>query len=269
MKFDIETLTTFGITYGVRIIVALLILLIGLKLISVLVNIVLKTLDNKRVDPSLKPFLSNLLTWILRICLFLVVANQVGIQTTSFIAVLGSVGLAVGLALQGSLSNFAGGVLILGLKPFKEGDVISTKGFVGTVDRINIFSTYLRQGDNQIVILPNGQLANSPITNINHEPKRRVDFLFGISYTDDISKAKLIIEKVIKEHPQSLEEPAPLIVVSELADSSVNLTVRVWVETPNYWTTKFALTEKVKIHFDQGGISIPFPQRDVHLTKPE
>lgn len=269
MKFDIETFTTFAVTYGVRIIVALIILLLGLKLISIWVNVIVKVLERKNVDPSLKPFISNLLTWILRICLFLVVANQVGIQTTSFIAVIGSIGLAVGLALQGSLSNFAGGVLILGLKPFKQGDVIRTQNFIGTVDKINIFSTRLRQADNQIVILPNGQLANSPITNVNHEPERRVDFIFGISYTDEIAKARTIIQNVIKDHSEILAEPAPAIVVNELADSSVNLSVKVWVKTPDYWSTKFALTEKIKIHFDQNGISIPFPQRDIHLIKPE
>ena len=265
MKFDIETLTTFAVTYGVRIIVALLILLIGLKIISVTVNLLMKTLDRRNVEPSLKPFLSNLLRWILRICLFLVVANQVGIQTTSFIAVLGSVGLAVGLALQGSLSNFAGGVLILGLKPFRQGDVIGAQGFVGTVDRINIFNTHLRQGDNQIVILPNGNLANSPITNINREETRRIDLIFGIAYTDDISNARTIIQNVLDGHETVLQDPPPLIVVSELADSSVNLTVRAWSKTPDFWPTKFALTEKVKIEFDKGGISIPFPQRDVHI----
>ena len=266
-KVDLEKFSTLAVTYGVRILIGLLVLFVGWKFINLIIRVLLNSLDKRNIDPSLKPFLGSILTWLLRICLLLAVASQMGIQTTSFIALLGSVGLAVGLALQGSLSNFAGGVLILGLKPFKQGDVISTQGFVGTVDQINIFSTRLRQGDNQIVILPNGQLANSPITNINREDTRRVDFVFGISYTDDIDKARAVILETIESEESALLDPPPLVVVSELADSSVNLTTRVWVKTADYWRLKFALTEKIKTNFDANSISIPFPQRDIHVLK--
>jgi small conductance mechanosensitive channel len=197
--------------------------------------------------------------------LFIAVASMVGIQTTSFIAVLGAAGLAVGLALQGSLANFAGGVLILLFKPFKVGDVIEAQGHLGVVKQIQIFNTILTTGDNRIVIIPNGPLSNGSLVNINQEPTRRIDFSFGIGYGDDIDKAKSVLEGLVGAESRILKDPAHLIAVEALADSSVNIKVRVWVNTADYWGVFFGMTETVKKTFDKEGISIPFPQRDVHM----
>ena len=192
---------------------------------------------------------------------------MIGIETTSFIAVLGAAGLAIGLALQGSLSNFAGGVLVLMFRPYKVGDFIDAQGVMGTVHEIQIFNTILKTPDNKVIIVPNGAISNGIITNFSMEATRRVDFVFGIGYSDDIAKAKATIERLISEDGRALSDPEPQIVVSELADSSVNITTRVWVNASDYWGLFFDLTEKVKLTFDQEGISIPFPQRDVHVIQ--
>ncbi len=259
-----ETAITLGMTYGPKLVLAIVTLIIGLWI----VNRIVRTADKHftaKADPTLGRFMSSLFSVILKAVLLIAVASMVGIETTSFIAVLGAAGLAVGLALQGSLSNFAGGVLILLFKPFKVGDVIDAQGYIGTVKEIQIFNTVLKTGDNRIVIIPNGQLSNNSLVNINREETRRVDFVFGIGYSDDIDKAKAVLEELVAKDERILKDPAHLIVVSALADSSVNFTVRVWVNTADYWGVNFAMQEAVKKAFDEKGISIPFPQRDVHL----
>ena len=251
-------------TYGPKLVLAILTLIIGLWII----NRVVRAADRhftSRAEPTLGQFISNVSSVLLKTILLIAVASMVGIETTSFIAVLGAAGLAVGLALQGSLSNFAGGVLILMFKPFKVGDLIEAQGFIATVKEIQIFNTILKTADNRIVIIPNGALSNGSLVNINHEPQRRVDFLFGIGYGDDIDKAKNILQTIAKADSRVLQDPEPVIVVSELADSSVNFTVRLWVNTADYWGVYFDTHEAVKKSFDQQGISIPFPQQDVHM----
>ena len=191
--------------------------------------------------------------------------SLVGIPMTSFIAILGAAGLAVGLALSGTLQNFAGGVMLLIFKPFNVGDFIEAQGFMGVVREIQIFNTILKTPDNKTIIIPNGGLSTGPMTNFSTEPTRRVDFSFGIGYSDDIDKAKSIIDGLIKNDNRILADPEPFIAVGELADSSVNFTVRVWVISEDYWGVHFDMIESVKKAFDKGGVSIPFPQTDVHL----
>lgn len=265
MSMDITVIKSFILTTGVNFLIALVVLFIGFKLSNFLVKRIEKIMDAKDVDPSLKPFLASVLSWALKICVFITAVNTAGIQTTSFVALLGTAGIAVGLALQGSLSNFAGGVLILLLKPFKVGDVIKAQGFVGTVHKITTFSTFLKTPDNQVICLPNGSLANSPIVNVNQESTRRVDFTFGIGYDDNIGDAKAILERIITSDERVLKDPAHSIVVGELADSSVNLVMKAWVNTADYWGVFFDVTEKVKLEFDLNKISIPYPQTDVHI----
>jgi small conductance mechanosensitive channel len=222
-------------------------------------------MEKNNIDASLRPFLACVISWVLKICVFITAINSAGVQTTSFIAILGTAGLAVGMALQGSLSNFAGGVLILILKPFKVGDVIKAQGFVGSVEKITTFSTFLKTPDNQVICIPNGGLANSPIVNINQESTRRVDFTFGAGYGDSISEAKALLENIVGRDARILKNPSHQIGVGELADSSVNFYVRTWVATADYWDVFFDITELVKIEFDKNKISIPFPQTDVHI----
>ena len=257
----------FLATYLPKVLLAILALIIGFWVIRKIVLAFDKVLDKKDVDPSLKKFLRSLSGIILKVLLVISVISMVGIDTTSFVAVLAAAGFAIGLALQGGLANFAGGVMILIFKPFKAGDYITTNDFSGTVDTIEIFHTILKTPDNRVIIMPNGIVSNNPITNFTREAKRRVDFVFGIGYSDDIKKAKDIIRSLIDPDERILSDPEPMLVVSELADSSVNITVRVWTKKEDYWGVFFDMTEKVKIKFDEEGISIPFPQRDVHLLK--
>ncbi len=260
----LQTAYTMIMSYGPKVVLAILTLVIGLWVI----NKVIRTLNNNlttKVDATLGQFVSSVLSVILKGVLLISVASMIGIETTSFIAVLGAAGLAIGLALQGSLANFAGGVLILLFKPFKVGDLIEAQGFIGSVKEIQIFNTILKTGDNRVVIIPNGALSSSSMVNINQESTRRVDFVFGIGYGDNIDQAKTVLESLISTDERVLKEIQPVIVVSELADSSVNFTVRVWVNTPDYWGVYFDMHEGVKKAFDAQGISIPFPQQDVHM----
>lgn len=249
--------------YGPKLALAIITLVVGLWLIGRFVKSANKHFTAK--DPTLGSFISSLVSVLLKAVLLIAVASMIGIETTSFIAVLGAAGLAVGLALQGSLSNFAGGVLILLFKPFKVGDLIQAQGFTATVKEIQIFNTILKTADNRIVILPNGSLSNGSLVNINLEPTRRVDFVFGIGYDDDIDKAKGILNTLAEQDSRVLKDPAPVIVLSELADSSVNFTVRLWVNTADYWGVYFDMHEAVKKSFDSQGVSIPYPQQDVRM----
>jgi small conductance mechanosensitive channel len=251
--------------YGPRLLLAIIVLLVGLWAIARVVNLMGRGMDRAGTEPTLARFLRSLVSIGLKALLFISVASMIGIETTSFIAILGAAGLAVGLALQGTLANFAGGVLVLLFRPFRVGDYVETQGVAGTVHSIQIFNTVINTPDNKRIIIPNGAISNGIITNYSTEPTRRVDFVFGIGYGDDIGKAKEIIAAEIARDERALAEPAPLIVVSNLGESSVDITVRVWVASADYWGVNFALIEHVKLAFDAAGISIPFPQRDVHL----
>lgn len=251
--------------HGLKILGALIVLFVGWKIINKLNNLLEAGLRRLSVEPSLITFFSSFGLWMFRILLLLSVAAMIGVQTTSFLAVLGSAGLAIGLALQGSLANLAGGVLILLLKPFRVGDFIETGSTSGTVKNILLFHTEMTTIDNRLIVMPNGALANANIINFSAEPTRRLDFDIGISYTDSITLAREVMLSVIEKDERVLLDPAPEVLVSSLGDSSVNMRLRLWVETPNYWPLFFHLNEAVKMAFDERGVTIPFPQRDVHL----
>ncbi len=251
--------------YGPQLLLAIFTLIIGLWIIRLLTKGVSRLMDKRKVDPSLSPFLKSLISVLLKVLLFVSVMGMIGIEMTSFIAILGAAGLAVGLALSGTLQNFAGGAIILLFKPFKVGDYIDAQGHAGTVKEIQIFNTILKTPDNKTIIIPNGGLSTSSIVNYSTEKTRRVDFTFGIGYSDDIDKAKAILNDIVKQNELVLKSPESFIAVSELGDSSVNFVVRVWVNGADYWTVNFDMYEKVKKAFDKEGISIPFPQRDVHI----
>jgi small conductance mechanosensitive channel len=252
------------LTYGPPLLLALIVLFVGLWIINRVVSLALTGMEKTNTEPTLAKFLSSLVSVGLKALLLISVASMVGIQTTSFIAILGAAGLAIGLALQGSLANFAGGVLVLLFKPFKVGDFVEAQGVMGTVAEIQIFSTVIRTGDNKRIIVPNGAISNGIITNYSAEATRRVDFVFGIGYDDDIAKAKAVLERLFASDERVFADPAPTIVVSSLGDSAVNITVRAWANSADYWAVYFGMTELVKLTFDQEGITIPYPQRDVH-----
>ena len=252
-------------TYGPKFILAIIVLFLGLWIIKLITKMMMKSFERSKIDLSLQKFSANLISALLKVLLFVSVASMVGIATTSFVAIIGAASLAVGLALQGSLANFAGGVLILLFRPFKVEDVIEAQGFIGKVHEIRVFNTVLKTFDNKTIIIPNGAISGGSIINYSTEPQRRIDMSFGIGYGDDIKKAKNVLQGLIDEDSRILKEPAPLVALSELGDSSVNFVVRVWGNSADYWSIYFDMQEKVKLTFDQEGISIPFPQRDVHL----
>lgn len=253
-----------ALAYAPKLVLAILVLIFGLWGIRIANGLLGKALDRRHLDESLKPFLKSLLSITLKIALFIAVIGMLGVQTTSFVAILGAAGLAIGLSLQGSLGNLAGGVLILVFRPFKVGDFIETQGLSGTVKEIQIFNSVLITPANQRVIMPNGSLANSNMTNYSAETTRRLDHTFGVSYSDSIPKVKEVLRAIAAEDSRILKDPEPMIAVSGLADSSVNFLFRVWTPSSEYWNVHFDTIEKVKIRFDEAGISIPFPQRDVH-----
>ena len=261
----LDQLSTVVVDYGLKIVGAVITLVIGLWIINQIVKILQKALNKSAVEESLEQFLGSLISILLKVTLIIVIASQLGVETTSFIAILGAAGLAVGLALQGSLSNFAGGVLILLFKPFKTGDYIEAQGKDGFVKDIQIFNTLLQTRDNRIIIIPNAALSNGNITNYSTEPTLRVDMVFGVSYGDDIKKTRDILLQICESEDLVLKDPAPFVSVLELADSSVNFAVRPWCKTDDYWDVYFRIHEKVKLALDEAGISIPFPQQDVYL----
>lgn len=252
--------------YLPRALLAILVFFGGFLAIRFLIRGMAIAMEKRQMDNSLRPFLLSLTGIALKLALIVSVAGMLGVETTSFIAILGAAGLAIGLSLQGSLANFAGGVLILMFRPFKVGDFISAQGFDGTVSEIQVLFTVLKTPDNRRIILPNGQLANGAVVNVTAEPKRRVDFTFGIGYGDDIKKAKEILSEIANGDERVHREPAPMVMVGELGESSVNLRLRVWTDSSNYWPLFFEFTEKVKLTFDERGINIPFPQRDLHIV---
>lgn len=267
--FDPETLTTLAVEWGGKVLLALAILIIGWKASNWAGNIVGRAMDSRGIDPTLKPFLCSLVSALIKVTVVVSAIQTIGIQATSFAAILAAAGLAIGMALSGTLQNFAGGVILLILRPFKVGDVIETQGFIGTVREIQIFQTIMLTGDNKMIHIPNGKLSNESLINYSTMPTRRVDLSFGIGYDDDIDEAREVIAKVIGDFPQVHKSPEPMIKVGELADSSVNFTVRLWVDSGDYWTVHFGMNEGVKKAMDAAGISIPFPQTDVHFHKHE
>tara|TARA_R110001606_G_C15393347_1_gene651846 strand:+ start:2688 stop:3488 length:801 start_codon:yes stop_codon:yes gene_type:complete len=262
----LEIAETFLLKYGASILSALLILIIGLFVINLLVKISKKIMTKSNVDVTLQKFLSDLLSWILKALLIITVIAKLGVPTTSFIAIIGAAGLAIGLALQGSLANFAGGALIMIFKPFKIGDLIEAQGEIGVVKEIEIFTTKLTGLSNKEIIIPNGSLSNGNITNYTAEGTRRVDLTFGVSYDADIKQTKNVLMEVLTSHPKVLKDPAPGVTVSELADSSVNFAVRPWCKSEHYWDVYFEVTENVKLELDKAGIEIPYPHR-VNIKK--
>lgn len=255
------------VQFGTKLIAAVVVLIIGLWIVKRVLKIFDLTMENRKVEVTLHQFMHSMVSVILKSILLIIFASMVGIETTSLIAILGAAGLAIGLALQGSLSNFAGGVLILFFKPFKVGDVIDAQGYVGVVQNIQIFNTILHTLDNQRVIIPNGLLSNGCVKNVFAEKTRRVDLTFGISYDDDIKKAKAVLQSVIDANELILKSPAADIFVSAHADSSINILVRPWTNSENYWPVYFGVMEEVKLAFDRENITIPFPQRDVHMIQ--
>ncbi len=255
----------YALLYAPKLLLAIITLVVGFWIINYIVGAMHKALKISNVEETLAIFLGKLVSTVLKILLLLSVAGMVGIETTSFIAIFGAAGLAVGLALQGSLANFAGGVLILLFKPYRVGDFIEAQGFMGTVKEIQIFNTIMHTGDRKTVIIPNGPISGGSITNFSTSPTRRVDMVFGIGYDDDLRKAKDVLNRLVDEEDRVLKEEARTVVVSELADSSVNFTVRVFVNAADYWGVYFDMHEKVKLTFDAEGISIPYPQQDVHM----
>ncbi|MCB0261269.1 MAG: mechanosensitive ion channel [Calditrichaeota bacterium] len=269
MQGYVEQFYALAMLYGPKLLLAIITLVIGLWVIRIVLRVFDKAMTRAEMEVSLQKFLGSLAGILLKALLLISVASMVGIATTSFVAILGAAGLAVGLALQGSLANFAGGVLILLFKPFKVGDVIDAQGYLGKVNAIQVFQTILKTPDNKTIIIPNGPLSNGSITNFSTEPTRRVDMVFGIGYDDNIADAKRTLQNLVDADTRIMKEPAPQIVLGELGDSSVNFYVRVWCNSADYWNIYFDTHEKVKQTFDAEGISIPFPQRDVHLYKHE
>ena len=257
----LEIAQNFLVEYGIKVIGAIVIWIIGTWIIKKIIRGIGKVMSKNNYDVSLQKFLLNLIGWGLKILLFLVILSQLGIETTSFAAILAAAGLAVGMALQGSLGNFAGGVLIMIFKPFKIGDLIEGQGELGVVKEIEIFTTKLTGLSNREIIIPNGALSNGNIINYSTEGTRRVDLVFGVSYDADIKQSKDVIMSVLTSHPKILKDPAPAVTVLELADSSVNFAVRPWCKTDHYWDVYFDVTENVKEALDKAGIEIPYPHQ--------
>ena len=262
---DTTLITDLALTYGLKLILAILTLTIGLWFIKIVVRGFSSVMDRRNLDESLKPFLRSLASTLLKVMLVISVMGMVGIEMTSFIAVLGAVGLAVGMALSGTLQNFAGGVMILIFKPFKVGDYIDATGYSGTVHEIQIFNTIMKTSDNKTIIIPNGALSGSSMINYSIETTRRVDMTFSTGYSDDINKTKAVLNKLIDEDQRIIRNPEPFVAISQLAESTVNYVVKVWCNSSDYWGIYHDMQEKVKLTFDHEGISNPYPQREIHV----
>ena len=267
MEQLLDKLIEWGATFGIKIIAAVAILIIGRMVAKILQKLIVKVMDKRKVDKTISTFASSMVFSALYIFVILAALSQVGIQTTSFMAIIGAAGLAIGLALQGSLSNFASGFLIILFRPFKLGDYVEAGGVSGSISKISIFTTDINTVDNKKIIVPNAQIMNGTITNYTAEKTRRVDLTFGVGYEADISKVKDILNKIIKEHKLILKDPEPFVRLGNLGDSSIDFTVRVWSKTEDYWTVHFDLIESAKEEFDKANISIPYPQMDVHMIK--
>ncbi len=264
-----ELINTYAIPWGIRLTWAVVIFIVGRMAVSITVKVIGKFLRNRDMDDMLVGFLTSILNAALLLFVVIASLNQLGVDTTSLVALLGAAGLAIGLSLQSSLANFAAGVMLIIFRPFSKGDFVEAGGTAGMVDDINIFTTVMTTGDNKEIIVPNGAVLGNNITNYSAKPTRRVDMVFGISYDDDIRKAKEVLEQIIAADDRVLAEPAPVIALGALADSSVNFLVRPWVNSADYWGVLWDTTEAVKLRFDEEGISIPYPQMDVHFDKGE
>ena len=269
LGFDWEevwtTLQTTGVEFGINIVTAIVVFFVGKWVVNLVVSGLMKAMQKGELDITLRRFIGNLARMLLMLFVIIAAINQLGVQTASLIALLGAAGLAVGLALQGSLSNFAAGVLIVLFRPYKVGDWIEGGGISGAVEEVQILTTVLKTGDNKRIIVPNSQIMGTTITNYSANETRRVDLVVGVSYSDDIDKVRKELQDLVAADDRILDDPAVTIAVSELADSSVNFVVRPWVKTADYWGVYFDLTEAIKKRFDETGISIPFPQQDVYI----
>ncbi len=263
----INQASNFAINYGPKLLTAIGILIVGYWAAKIVSGLLVRTLNARRIDPTVSTFIGKLVFGAIIAVALIPALGHAGIQTTSILAALGAAGLAIGLALQGSLSNFAAGIMLIAFRPCRVGDYIEAGGAAGSVESISLFSTVLVTPDNKRIMIPNSRVMSNPITNYNSFDTRRIDLTIGIGYDADITKAKEIIRQVLSEESRILPEPTPLIAVRQLADSSVNLVVRPWVKTPDYWGTHDALLETIKVRLDDAGMSIPFPQMDVHFQK--
>lgn len=267
-NLDIPALISeYAIPFGLKIITAIAVYIIGKMVINLVVKILKSVLTKSKMDEMLLNFIISIVSSVLLLFVIIAALDQLGVDTTSFIALIGAAGLAIGLALQSTLQNFAAGVMLIIFRPFKKGDFIEAAGISGKVITISIFNTVINTGDNKQIIVPNGDVYGGTITNYSVHDTRRIDMVFGIGYDDNMKQAKQIMEDVIAADERVLKDPSTLIAVSELADSSVNFVVRPWVKTADYWAVKFALTENIKEAFDNNNISIPYPQMDVHQHK--
>ena len=264
-KDMMSSLIEIGSSIGISLLMALAILIVGRQLVKLILRLITVALEKSKVEDTVRIFVTNLLNTLLMILVFIAAINQLGIETTSIIAVLGAAGLAIGLALQGSLSNFAAGILIVIYRPYKVDDYIEAGNHAGTVKDIQIFSTVLKTPDNKIVVVPNGSIMNGSIVNYSDQDTRRVDLIISCSYEDDIDKVRSVLEDILKKEKRILKDPKPQIAVAELADSSVNFIFRPWVKRTDYLPVYYSLLEEVKKRFDKEGISIPYPQSDVHI----
>ncbi len=262
-----QLIQTYVLPWGINIVMALAIFLLGKFVVKMVVKFAKKIMLKAKVDNILINFIASIISTILLLFVVIAALDQLGVATTSLIALIGAAGLAVGLALQGTLQNLASGVMLIIFRPFNDGDFVEAAGVAGVVEEIGIFTTTMRTGDNREIIIPNGEIFGGTITNYSKRATRRVDMVFGIGYDDDIKKAKDIISKILDEDERILKDPAPLVAVAELADSSVNFNVRPWCATSEYWNVYFDTHEKIKLTFDAEGISIPYPQMDIHQDK--
>jgi len=269
-NLDIPALVTeYALPWGLKILLALVIFYFGRIVVGVVVSSIKKLLMSRGMDEILVSFLTSIIRWVLLLFVIVAALSQLGIDTTSLVALLGAAGLAIGLSLQSSLSNFASGVMLIIFRPFTKGDFVEAGGAMGVVQSISIFTTTLTTPDNKEIIVPNGAILSNNITNYSARDTRRVDMVFGVSYDDDVRKARQLLEEIIAADTRVLGDPAPVIALSELGDSSVNFIVRPWVKSADYWAVLWDTTEAVKLKFDEAGVSIPYPQMDVHFEKPE
>ncbi len=267
MTETISALKGWLLTYGPDLLLALVILLVGIKLAGSLSRIIQRLMERAKLDPSLVSFLGSLSRWLIITFVVIAALERVGFETTSLVAVLGAATLAIALSLKDQLSNLAAGVLLLVFRPFRLGETIKGAGVLGTVESISILTTQLKTPDGKAVIIPNGKLTGDTITNISRNPYRRIDLVIGIGYDDDLKRAKEVLKEILAAEPRVLDDPPPSVVVSELADSSVNFAVRPWVRVGDWWSTRCDLMETIKLRLDAEGISIPYPQQDVHLHR--
>ena len=267
-NIDIQQfLETYVLPWGINIVMALAIFVVGRYIAAILVNFAKKIMVKAKVDNILVNFIGSIISTVLLLFIVIAALDQLGVNTTSLIALIGAAGLAIGLALQGTLQNLASGVMLIIFRPFNDGDFVEAAGVAGVVEEIGIFTTTMRTGDNREIIIPNGEVFGGTITNYSKRESRRVDMVFGIGYDDDLLKAKEIIGRILSEDERILADPAPSVYVAELADSSVNFNVRPWCKTEDYWDVFGDIHEKVKLTFDAEGISIPYPQMDIHQDR--